>query len=80
MPTQYDERPDPTDQLCHAWREAMAAAADSWRAINALGELLAEKAGIDLVQTQSHSTASSGDGDRTFKIAAETQVPSPLPI
>jgi len=88
MPTQYEERPDSTDQLCQAWRGAMAAAADSWRAINALGELLAEKAGIDLEQTQSPSIVSaetarlhvapSGDGDRTFKIAAETQVSSPL--
>jgi hypothetical protein len=47
MPRQYEERPNSSDPLGTAWREAVRAAANNYQAVYALRELLAKKAGIE---------------------------------
>ncbi len=43
MPRQYSERPTPGDPVCEAWRASITSAAEGWRHLTELAELLGEK-------------------------------------
>ena len=43
MPKQYEKRPNPSDPICAAWREAISAAGENYRLLYELRTLLAEK-------------------------------------
>ncbi len=51
MPRQYDERPNPADRLCVAWRDAMRDVVGGWEVLEALGELLAKKVRVALTES-----------------------------
>ena len=43
MPKQYHDRPTPGDPICEAWRASITSAAEGWRHLTELEELLGEK-------------------------------------
>ena len=64
MPDQYKKRENPRDPIHAAWQKAVLDLSDGWRAVKALCDLLAVKAGIAIEPVELDDGVNPSDPDQ----------------